>query len=51
MSQTPELVQRPLGAGPSAVCKDRMKGPNGTLCILGGMLGGLEARGSVLWRA
>lgn len=51
MSQTPEQAQRHLGAGPSAMCKDRMKGPNGAHCILGGVLDGMGARRSALWRA
>lgn len=49
VSQTPEQAQGHLVAGLPAVCKDRMKGPNGAYCILGGMLNGLGARKSALW--
>lgn len=51
VSQTPEQAQRHLVAGLSALCKDRMEGPNGAHCILSGMLDGLGARRSVSWGA
>ena len=47
--QTPERAQRRVAAGPSAVRKDRVKGPNGARCTLGGTPGGLGGRRSVSW--